>query len=171
MTTSMTEPLTTPSASLICSIVPQARSYCARFLDRISRPSLSSFWRTERLDGVADGDDLGGVDVVLDRQLAGGDDALGLVADVEQDLVAVDLDDRALDDVAVVEVLDGLVDRGEEGLFRPDVVDGDLEPWGVSSIVGAGATSVLLVMKGAPCGQVGRDVRAEGRFRVPRPQS
>src|SRR4051812_2112480 len=39
----------------------------------------------ERLDLVADLDDLVGVDVVLDGQLAGGDDALGLVADVEQD--------------------------------------------------------------------------------------
>ncbi|MDT4867018.1 hypothetical protein FQZ97_1019080 [compost metagenome] len=46
LTTSMTVPSTTPSASLISSIVPQARSYCARFLDRIRRPSLSSFWRT-----------------------------------------------------------------------------------------------------------------------------
>ena len=78
------------------------------------------------LDLVADGDDLVGVDVVLDRQLTRGDDALGLVADVEQDLVAVDLDDGALDDVAVVEVLDGRVDGGEEVLFGADVVDRDL---------------------------------------------
>jgi hypothetical protein len=70
----------------------------------------------EGLDRVADLDDLVGVDVVLDAQLARGDDALGLVADVEQDLVAVDLDDGAFDDVAVVEVLDGLVDGGEEVL-------------------------------------------------------
>ena len=47
----------------------------------------------EGLDLVADLDDLAGVDVVLDGQLARGDDALGLVADVEQDLVPVDLDD------------------------------------------------------------------------------
>ena len=46
LTTSMTVPVTTPSSSLIRSIVPHARSYCARFLDRIRRPSLSSFWRT-----------------------------------------------------------------------------------------------------------------------------
>ena len=78
------------------------------------------------LDVVADGDDLGRVNVVLDRQLARGDDALGLVADVEQDLVPVDLDDGAFDNVAVVEVLDGLVDRGEERFLRPDVVDRDL---------------------------------------------
>jgi hypothetical protein len=45
LTTSMTVPVTMPSSSLIFSIVPHARSYCARFLDRISRPSLSSFWR------------------------------------------------------------------------------------------------------------------------------
>ena len=66
----------------------------------------------ECLDHVAEGDDLVGIDVVLDGELARGDDALGLVADVEEDLVAVDLDDRALDDVAVVEILDGLVNCG-----------------------------------------------------------
>ena len=78
------------------------------------------------LDLVADLDDLSGVDVVLDGELAGGDDALGLVADVEQDLVPVDLDDDALDDVAVVEVLDRRVDRGEEVFLGADVVDRDL---------------------------------------------
>ena len=75
------------------------------------------------LDLVADGDDLVGVDVVLDGQLARGDDALGLVADVEQDLVPVDLDDATLDDVAIVEVLDRRVDRGEEVFLRADVVE------------------------------------------------
>src|SRR5680860_1287510 len=78
------------------------------------------------LDLVTDADDLGGVDVVLDGELAGGDDPLRLVADVEQDLVAVDLDDGAGDDVPVIEVLDRLVDGGHEVLGRPDVVDGDL---------------------------------------------
>jgi hypothetical protein len=72
---------------------------------------------------VTDADDLGGVDVVLDRQLPGRDHALGLVADVEEDLVAVDLDDDPFDDVAVVEVLDGLVDRREEVFLGADVVD------------------------------------------------
>ncbi len=46
LTTSMTGPSTTPSDSLIFSIVPQARSYCARFLESSSRPSLSSLVRT-----------------------------------------------------------------------------------------------------------------------------
>ena len=78
------------------------------------------------LDLVTDLDDLVGVDVVLDRELAGGDDTLGLVADVEQDLVTVHLDDDSLDDVAVVEVLDGQVDRGEEVLRGADVVHGYL---------------------------------------------
>ena len=103
----MTEPVTTPSSSLMRSMVPQARSYCAGF------------------DLVADGDDLVGVDVVLDGQLASEDDAFGLVADVEEDLITVDLDDSALDDIAVIEVLDGLVNGGEDLLGRTDVVDGD----------------------------------------------
>src|SRR5215831_12321216 len=36
---------------------------------------------------------------------------------------SIDLDDGPFDNVAVVEVFDGLVDRGEEGLLRTDVVD------------------------------------------------
>jgi hypothetical protein len=63
---------------------------------------------------------------VLDGELARGDDTLGLVAHVEEDLVAVDLHDGAFDEVAVVEELEGLLDRGQEVLSRSDVVDGDL---------------------------------------------
>ena len=80
----------------------------------------------EGLDGVADLDDLAGVDVVLDGELARGDDTLGLVADVEEDLVAVDLHDGSFDEVAVVEELQGQFDRGQEIFSRSDVVDGDL---------------------------------------------
>ena len=64
----------------------------------------------EGLDLVTHGDNIVGVDVVLDGELAREDHALSLVADVEEDLIVVDLDDSALDDVAVIEVLDGLVD-------------------------------------------------------------
>src|SRR6058998_1858269 len=67
-------------------------------------PLLVLLLEDEGLDRVTDLDDLVGVDVVLDAQLARGDDALGLVADVEEDLVTVDLDDGALNDVSVVEV-------------------------------------------------------------------
>jgi len=51
---------------------------------------------------------------VLDRQFAGRDDAFGFVADVEQDFVPVNLDDRPFDDVAIVEVLDCFIDGGEK---------------------------------------------------------
>jgi hypothetical protein len=80
----------------------------------------------EGLDAVSDLNDLGGVDVVLDGELAGGDDTLGLVADVEEHLVPVDLDDDALDEVSVIEELECLFDRGEKVFSRSDVVDGDL---------------------------------------------
>ena len=115
LTTSMTGPLTTPSASFFASMSPHARSYCARFFDRMSRPSLSSFGEDERFEALAERDDLVGVDVVADRQLLRGDDALGLVADVEEHLVRVDLDDFTGDDVAVVEGDDRGVDRVLEG--------------------------------------------------------
>src|SRR5208283_4929592 len=78
------------------------------------------------LDLVTDGNDLVGVDVVLDGEFASGDDPFGLVADVEEHLVPVHFDDGALDDVAIVEVLDRFVDCGEKILARAYVVDGYL---------------------------------------------
>ncbi|AGP30645.1 polyribonucleotide nucleotidyltransferase [Corynebacterium terpenotabidum Y-11] len=80
----------------------------------------------QSVDLIADLDDLARVDVVLDGQLTGGDNTLRLVADVQEDLVVIDLDDGTLDDVTVVEVLDGRIDGGEEILSGADVVDGNL---------------------------------------------
>ena len=78
----------------------------------------------EGLELVVERDDLVRVDVVADGELARGDDALGLEADVEQHLVAVDLDDAAGDDVTVVELDDGGVDRVGERLSA-EVVEHD----------------------------------------------
>ena len=90
---------------------------------------LVLFLLDQGLDLIADADHIEGVDVVLDGELFGGDDPFGLVTDVEQDLVPVDLDDGAGDDVTVVEVLDGRVDGRRERLranrsrrSRPGVV-------------------------------------------------
>ena len=125
--------------------MPQARSYCARFLERMSRPSLSSFWRTSASISSPSDDDLAGVDVVADGQLAGGDDALGLEADVEEDLVLVDLDDRALHDVAVVE----LDDRAGDGVLERDAVEvvGDHLPRRVLTASSATAASIPVVRR------------------------
>ena len=97
-------------------------------------------------DLIADGHNLIGVDVVLDGEFAGGDDTFGLVADVEQDFVAVDLDDGPFDDVAIVEVLDGLVDGGEKVLGRANVVDGYLRrgDGGTWHIVGLLRTGLIV---------------------------
>src|SRR2546423_949062 len=51
-------------------------------------------------------------------QLTVADDALALGADVDEDLVLVDPDDAALDDIAVLEALDVRVLLGEELLHR-----------------------------------------------------
>ena len=77
----------------------------------------------ERLDLVADRDNLVGVDVVADRQLPRGDHALGLEADVEEDLVLVDLHDGAADEVAVVELDDRAGDGVVEGEGTEVVLD------------------------------------------------
>ena len=78
----------------------------------------------EGFDLLAERDDLVGVDVVADAQLTGRDDAFGLVADVEEDFVLVDLDDRAGDDLAVIDFDHRAVDGIGEG--HSEIVDGDL---------------------------------------------
>ena len=80
----------------------------------------------QSVDLVADLNNLTRVNVVLDRQLAGRDDTLRLVSDVQQDLVVIDLDDGTLDNVTIVEVLDGGVDGSEEILSGANVVNGYL---------------------------------------------
>ena len=60
---------------------------------------------------------------MLDGQLTGGDDTFGLVTDVEQNLVAVNLDNYTFDEISVVEVLDGCVHCGEKFFSSTNVVD------------------------------------------------
>ena len=77
---------------------------------------MSSFWRTSASSSSpSETTSCGSTSLRIDSSLRG-DDAFGLVADVEQHLVAVDLDDRARDDVAVVELDDRGVDRVGERL-------------------------------------------------------
>ena len=102
----------------------------------------------EGLDLVAERHDLGGVDVVADRQLAGRDHALGLVADVEQDLVAVDLDHGAFDDLAVLDV-----DHG--------VGVGIVERTAVEVVLGDRAGDVGAVLVEGP--ELGRGLQGGGR--------
>ena len=96
-------------------------------------PFLVLLLEDEGLDLLAEGDDFAGVDVVADGQLTGRDNSLGLVADVEEDLVLVDLHDRASDDVAVVE----LDDRAGDGILEGDpvVVADDLPEDVLTSVI------------------------------------
>ena len=68
----------------------------------------------QRIDALAQRDLLGGIHRAPDRELGRGDDALGLVADVDQHLVLVDPDHLAADHVALLERLDGRVVVGDE---------------------------------------------------------
>ena len=126
LTASITVPSTTPSASLIFSMSPQARSYCARSLGQNQTAFLVFLGDDKSLNSVADLDDFVRINVLLDGKLTGGNDALSLVADVEQDLVVIDLDDGTFDQITITEVLDGGIDCLDEVLFGADVVDGDL---------------------------------------------
>ena len=122
-------------------------------------PLLVLLLEHEGLDVVAERHDLGRVDVVADGELAGGDDPFGLEADVEEDLVAVDLDDRPLDDVAVVEFDDGVTHRLFEIGVTQVVVDdgaGGVVPLGVEAAhrFGGEEGGACCVSHGeAPCGR------------------
>ena len=77
-------------------------------------------------------------------QLAVADDAFALGADVDEDLVLVDADDRALDDVAVLEALDVRVLLGEQLLHRRrlgPIVARRRRTGSSSSLAAAGAAS------------------------------
>ena len=81
----MTVPLDGLVPSRQLSMVPQARSYWSA-LDRIRRLPCPP-GEDEGFHRVADGHNLIGVDVVLDGTAHVKDDAFGLIADVEQNLV------------------------------------------------------------------------------------
>ena len=59
---------------------------------------------------------------MLDGELAGGNDAFGLVTDVEQNLIVVDLNDLAGDEIAVVEDLKWSARQPRGCLLVADVV-------------------------------------------------
>ncbi len=77
----------------------------------------------ERVDLVAERDLVGRVDRAPDRQLGDRDDALRLVADVDEHLVLVDADDGAVDDLSLVDLGEGRLVVGNQlavGAFDPD---------------------------------------------------
>ena len=126
LTTSITGPVTTPSRFLGgFSIVAPGPLVLGPLLGQDEATLLVLLLEDEGLDGITQRHDLGRIDVVADGELARGDDALGLVADVEEHLVPVDLDHGALDDLAVLD----LDHRRRVGLVEgetTEVVLGDL---------------------------------------------
>jgi hypothetical protein len=106
-------------------------------------PLLVLLGEDEGVDLLAERDFVRGVDGAADRKLVRRDDALGLVADVDQDLVLVDADDLAAHDIALLEGLDRGVVIGDEL-----AVDLDHE------VVGARRRRLW----GAVCGGLGRRI-------------
>ena len=88
-------------------MVPHAALVLRALLGEDETPLFVLLLKNQGLDRLTEMDDLRGVDVVANRELPYRDHTLGLEADVEQDLVAVDLDHGALDQVPVVELHDG----------------------------------------------------------------
>jgi hypothetical protein len=81
----------------------------------------------QRVDLLAELDLVVRVDVLADRELVLGDDPLALVADVDEDLVVVDADDTAGDDLALLE-------EGEGGVVVRDDLPVDLEQQAVGAL-------------------------------------
>ena len=81
----------------------------------------------ERVDLLTDRDLVGRVDRAADRKLGDRDDALGLVADVDEDLVLVDAHDGAVHDLPLVDRREGRLVVGDQvavRAFDPDAFFG-----------------------------------------------
>ena len=109
LTTSMTLPLTTPSAFDGFDVAPSPLVLRA-LLGKDQSTVFVFLLKNKSFDFIAHGNDLVRVDIVFDGKFTAWDDTFGLVADVEKDFVTVNLDDGSFDDVSVVEVLDGRID-------------------------------------------------------------
>jgi hypothetical protein len=135
LTTSMTWPVTTPSASRSSRHHP-THAHTGRASWRESGDLLCLLFEERELRRIADGDNLAGVNIVLDGEFAGGNNTLGFVADVEENFVPVDFDNGSFDEVTVVEEFESFLDLGQEIIGAADVVDSDLlrtgGRWGVS---------------------------------------
>ena len=105
----------TPGALVLCALLREEQTTFLVFL-----------LDDQGLDLVTEFDNVVGVDIVLDREFALRDNTLSLVTNVEEHLVAVDANDGTRDQVAVVEILHSLFDRGEEIVRSPNVVNCDL---------------------------------------------
>src|SRR5581483_6061572 len=101
----------------------------------------------ERGDLVADRDLVGRMHRPADRELADGDDAFGLVTDVDEDFVLVHTDDGAVDDLALVDRREGRLVVRNQLAVRTGGPDAFLEPWIVDRVVchGGGQYSPRLV--------------------------
>src|SRR3954454_1189178 len=104
LTTSMTLPGIGSPDSRAGSMRRHARAKRARFFDMMRRAALVLLGEDQRVALLAQLDLVVRVDGLADGKLVGGDDPLALVADVDENLVVVDADDLARDDIAFVEV-------------------------------------------------------------------
>src|ERR1700730_1403904 len=103
LTTSITLPSTGSPDSAGVSAPPPRLLEAGPFLGEDEASLLVLLGEHKGVDLVAERDLLRGVDRLSDRELVGRDDALRLVADVDEDLFLVDADDLAGHDVALLE--------------------------------------------------------------------
>ena len=89
-----------PGALVLCALLGKDQATVLVFL-----------LKNQGLDLVANLDEVGGIGVLADGKLAYGNDAFGLEADVDKDLVALDLHDRAVNKVALVKFGQGAIDH------------------------------------------------------------
>ena len=103
LTTSITFPFTGSPLSAAPSIDFHAISNRARFLERIRRPSASSFVSTSASISSPSLTSSSGLTERRIESSADGDDSLRLVTDVDEHFVLVHTDDLAVDDLALVD--------------------------------------------------------------------
>ena len=99
----MTVPLTGSPDSAAASMLAPSLLEARALLGQDQAAVLILLGEDERVDLLAELHLVVRIHGLADRELVRGDDALGLVADVDEDLVVVDAHDAARDDVALLE--------------------------------------------------------------------
>ena len=106
LTTSITSPETTLAGLELLLHGNPGALVLGTLLGQDETTVLVFLLQHQRFNLVAQADDVGRIGILADGQLAGGDDALALEADVHEHLVMLELDDHAINQIAFVEVGD-----------------------------------------------------------------
>ena len=106
-------------------------SPCALILGTLLGEDQTTFFilfgEDERLDALSHFDQFAWINIVANRKLTRWDDTFCFVSDIDENFVAIYLNDCSFDEISVIEILDCSFDGGEEISRAPYVINCDTQ--------------------------------------------